>query len=68
METIDQLFQRLVDEMGYRDAKTIPVEDVRRMFVAFFNTTQMREEYLRRRAAKAVRCHALKQEPPPNSP
>jgi hypothetical protein len=35
--TIEVLFRRLIDGMGYHDAESIPTKDVFKMFEAFFN-------------------------------
>lgn len=46
--TVDHLFQRAIDQAGYHDAESIPVEAARQLFIGFFNYQFQRNQQIQK--------------------
>lgn len=46
--TVEQLFQRAIDQAGYHDADSIPIAEARQLFVSFFNYQFQRNQQIQK--------------------
>lgn len=46
--TVEQMFQRAIDQAGYHDAESIPIAEARQLFISFFNYQFQRNQQIQK--------------------